>query len=272
MFSKNQLEKWDRAKQQIACFKHTSGAVQELRCDTCGQVRDLSCFSKGSRRATGGRHDCRDCIAWTEADQVGVRPLPMPGGQRDESELGLAKAAREAQLEDGLAGAFNDLRLGYDTTTETATETRSEYSDDETVNDVGGNLNSGLTTRNLNMFLKATQSVATTSSANTTRYHPSSAPTDNSSAVGPAHRNQRRVQYQAIGPNGAVQMRTQSTINPTDTTSVTTATQQTDTTRGGWAKPSTRKTNPDPPSYILREDLGVSTEQAYDSDLSDDFP
>lgn len=277
MFSKTQLDKWDKAKQrrgnvEIACLRHTSGAVQELRCDTCGQVRDLSCFSKGSRK-TGGRHDCRDCISWTEADQVGVRPLPMPGGQRDESEWDLAKAARE---EKETITKFDDMRIGENTTT----ETRSECVDEETVKGIGGNLNPGLTTKNLNKFLKATQSVANTSHANTARYHPSSAPTDNISAVGPssanarpADRNQQgRVQYQAIGPNGTVQMRTQSTINPSDTASVTTATKQTKTNRGGFAKPPSRKTNPDPPNYILREDPGAHIEQAYDSDLSDDHP
>lgn len=290
-FSIAQLKKWDQAQQRrkitdVTCRTHTSGAVQELRCDTCGQFRELGFFSKNARKNNGGRRDCRDCIDWTEADQVGGRPLPMPGGLRDESEWDLAKTARE---EKEILAKFEDMSVGdkttstMTTTTTTATETRSEYLDEVMVKGIGGNLNQNLgptlTTKNLNKFLKANKSVASTGGASTAKYHPSSAPSVNLSAVEapaniqPAARGQQsRIQYQAIGPNGIAQMRTQSTVNPYDSASVTTATNPTTATagNGNFARPSGRKTNPDTPNYILREGKGTQFDQAYDSDLSDD--
>lgn len=277
-FSQAQLRKWDLAQQrhktiEVTCLRHSPGGVQELRCDSCGQVKELSFFSKASRKVSG-RHECRDCIDWTEADQVGGRPLPMPGGQRDEGEWDLAQAAREEKEN---LPKMDDLKIGDNT----AAETQSVCLDEETVKGMGSNLHPGLTMKNLNKFLKANQSAVTTDSASTARYHPSSAPSDSLSTIGPMSangrptgRNQDRPQYQAIGPNGAVQMRTQSTINASDTASTIT-TNQTTVNRGGgggFAKPPTRKTNPDPPNYIIREGPESRVEQAYDSDLSDDAP
>lgn len=240
-------------------------------------MKDLNCFSKNARKANGGRLDCYDCISWTEADQVGGRPLPMPGGQRDESEWDLAKTARE---EKEMSSNFEDMRISENT----VTETHSEYFNDETVKSLGNNLNPGLTTKSLNKFLRLGKSAATPSSLSTHSYHSSSAPTDNNSTVDgmsvnvrPTGRHQQsHLQYRAIGPDGTVQMRTRSIVNASDTASVTTMTNFTTTDRdrgsGNFAKPSTRKTNPDPPDYILRGDPDWQYEQAYDSDQSDDMP
>lgn len=283
-FSSNQLKKYDEAKRrrkpvEVTCLKHTTGAVLELRCDTCCQVRDINLFSKGSRKV-GGRQDCRDCISWTEADQVGGNPLPMPGGKRDEREWELAQISREEKETLDKVGNMDLSEKNASenaSTVKTSTDFRSEYTEEEIgKKDATTNLHANLTTKNLNKFLKA--GAASTGGANTARYHPSSAPSDNLSfnVAVPANRQpagpkkQSRVQYQAVGPDGRVQTRTQSTVNPSETASVTTMTTAETRGRGNFARPPTRKTNPDPPNYIMRETQNSYIQQGYDSDLSDD--
>lgn len=253
-FSKNQLKKWDQAKKrgttaQLICLKHSAGTVMELRCETCGIVKNITHFSNAARKVNGSQ-DCRDCIDWYNSDQAGGTVLPPPNGQRNEWEYDLAQNAQDADEKewnqksglDQYPLPANMLLIGRGKPQLLAAKALVEADVDEAL---------GL-------------SVAS--------YGPSSAPSDDLSSVGtvPIRRsnNQERTVFRAVAPNGEVQWRTQSTINPSDTASIITDT----TTRrvGNWAKVPTRKTNPDPPNYLLRETPETRIDPGYDSDASKD--
>ncbi|PSR90499.1 hypothetical protein BD289DRAFT_212228 [Coniella lustricola] len=108
-YSNNQLKNYiyHKAKGkmiELKCRKHTQGSVAEILCEECGKLSPPDGFSNISRKNIGnGRHRCRDCISWSEADMPGIAALPAPGAPRANNEFAFTRPEMIMELgpEDG---------------------------------------------------------------------------------------------------------------------------------------------------------------------------
>ncbi|KUI74039.1 hypothetical protein VM1G_09357 [Cytospora mali] len=266
MFSKNMLQKY-KSGQGITCRKHTPGSIVEIICVGCHRSKPLNCFSNSERKVHGS-HRCRDCVEWSEADCPGYNPLPPPNAQRSVEERELYNRPQQT-LE-----VFHDDHDDQDD--EYAIETDCTPFSTDQASSVGRSDNSsisnsnGLTTYALQNFNVSNPPYSRSGQS----YQDSFAPTDTASTTGTniTERPRSHVHYNAYGPKGQVQTRTQSVVAASETTATFGATSVSSSVPGrkNWAKPNGRKTAVVAPSYLQYEnpdDVG----HCYDSDESADI-
>lgn len=216
-FSKRSSTAYQSAKRkgasyQVNCIKHTSGNVQELACEDCGEIKPLDAFSKAARKVNGSTR-CRDCVSWTEADTTTANPLPAPREPRAPDELDLRSNARDELNEEAefLVGGMEAMFMGDGTTSVSR-----------------GGSGWGLASSGQSDVISLV----------------------GSDSVRP--RPTRGNLYTAYGPDGQVEARTQSVGTISDTASVTkTNTTATQSSRG-FAKVSGRKAPIVAPDYLTK--------------------
>lgn len=207
------------ASYQVNCIKHTSGNVQELACEDCGEVKPLNAFSNSARKVNGSAR-CRDCVSWTEADTTTANPLPAPLEPRAPDELDFRLNARDELEEEFetldeeaeiLVGGMTAMSVGDSTTS------------------VGrGGSGWGLAS-------SGQSDVTSTAGSDSVRPRPT-----------------RGNLYTAYGPDGQAETRAQSVITTSDTTSITKTNITTTRSSRGFAKVSGRKAPIVAPDYLTK--------------------
>lgn len=200
------------ASYQVNCIKHTSGNVQELACEDCGEVKPLNAFSNSARKVNGSAR-CRDCVSWTEADTTTANPLPAPLEPRAPDELDFRLNARDELDEEAevLVGGMKAMSV------------------------VGGTTSVSRTGSGWGLASSGQSEGTSIAGSDSVRPRPT-----------------RGNLYTAYGPNGQIETRAQSVITTSDTTSVTKTNITTTRSSRGFAKVSGRKAPIVAPDYLTK--------------------